>query len=296
VRFEPREATPQQLERIHSADEALRREPAEVERIIEAALAREEVWRYGEAVDLYSRGIRIAPRDYRLLLGRAHRLIRLRRPDEALTDLARAVQLDPYGFNSAYLRGLVYYLTGRFDQAAQEYARCAALAEDPVALELAMRGEAPGDPRHCMLIASDIRTRAAITAWRWRALMRAGRDAEAARVLEWVQPGIVMDEPSADEYEGSLIRPGSNRHYYETLLLYRGFMDGEDLLDREKWGGQWPTVGYGVAVWHLTRSDTARAIALIREIAHSPEWARLGHVAAEADLLRLERRESDPGS
>ena len=47
-------------------------------------------------------------------------------------------------------------------------------------------------------------------------------------------------------------------------------------------------LAYGVAVWRLVEGDRDGAVALLREIVEEPYWARLGHVAAEADLIRLE--------
>ena len=44
----------------------------------------------------------------------------------------------------------------------------------------------------------------------------------------------------------------------------------------------------GIAVWHLVEGNQAKAITLLHEIVDEPFWARLGHVAAEADLIRLE--------
>ncbi len=287
VALEPRPETDEQTERIRRADEALAANPNDIDLTIEAALAREEVWRYDEAVALYTDAMELAPDDYRLYLGRAHRLIRLRRFEQALEDLNRAAELDAYGFNTAYLRGLLYYVTGRFDEAADEYGRCLALSEDEEALALASAGEVPGDPRHCMVVATDDRSRVALTMWMYRALRRAGRDEEAARLLESVPEGLTLsDGPTS--YEASTIKPGSNQHYYQTLLMYRGLLEEEQILDREKLQGQWSTVAYGVAVWHLVEGRREKAVTLLREIVDEPYWARLGHVAAEADLIRLE--------
>ena len=112
VRLDPRPATPEQEERVRRADAALAASPNNVELIFEAAQAREAVWRYNESTALYTRALKLAPNDYRLYLNRAHRIIRLRRFDLAQQDLERSVSLDPYGFNSAYLLGLTYYLAG----------------------------------------------------------------------------------------------------------------------------------------------------------------------------------------
>ncbi len=285
----PLQPSQAQAERIRRADHALSLDPKNVYLILEAAFAREDVWRYAEAVELYGRGLEIAPNDYRLYLGRAHRLIRLRQFDAALDDLDRAVELDPYGFNSAYLSGLAYYLTGRFDAAAEEYGRCTSLARDEAALALAETGRVPGDPRHCMFVATDPQSLVAITAWRYRALRRAGHHEEASHLLDLISEDLSLSEGGLPEYGASIIKPDNNEHYYHLILSYKGLKPERDLLDRERWGAQWSTVAYGTAVWHLVEGDTSRAMQLLREIVAEPYWARLGHVAAETDLIRLRR-------
>jgi tetratricopeptide (TPR) repeat protein len=285
--LDPLPATAAQEETIRRADEALAADPRNVDLIVEAALAREAPWRYRESTALYTRGIEIAPDDYRLYLNRAHRTLRLRSFDWAKADLERARTLDPYGFNTAYLLGFTYYVMGEFGQAADEYGRCMDLAKDRAALALADAGRVPGDPRHCMVIATDNASRVAITAWRYRALRRAGRLGEAATLLNGV-PSTLDLSGAATGYGTSTIKPDlENIHYYETLLFYRGLRTERDILNRQKWAEQWPTVAYGVAVWRLMQGDSWAAQALMREIVNEPYWARFGHVAAEADLVRL---------
>ncbi|HSW29861.1 MAG TPA: hypothetical protein VLH75_10305 [Longimicrobiales bacterium] len=285
--LEPLPATAEQEESIRQADARLAAEPRNVDLIVEAALAREAVWRYRESTELYTIAIEIAPDDYRLHLNRAHRTLRLRLFDWALADLKRAKTLDPYGFNTAYLLGFTHYVRGEFSQAADEYGRCMALAEDQAALALAAAGAVPGDPRTCMQIATDNASRVAITAWRYRALRRAGRLDEAARLLDAVPPDLDLTG-AASGYAASTIKPDlENIHYYETLLFYRGQRTEEQVLDRAKWAEQWSTVAYGVAVWRLIQGDRAGAVALMNEVVAEPYWARFGHVAAEADLVRL---------
>jgi tetratricopeptide (TPR) repeat protein len=273
--------------RIAAADSALAREPDNVDFIVEAGLAREGPWRYNESIALYTRGLRIAPDDYRLWLNRAHRLIRLRAFDLALRDLDRAAELDPRGFNTAYLRALTYYLMGRFDEAAGEYRRCLDLAADTASP--AQTANVPGDPRSCMVIATDPSSRISITAWQYRALRLAGRSDEAAALLATVSDTIRLDPSTSDSYAATTIRPNTNDHYYQTLLYYRGLRTEAELLAMP-WGEQWSTVAYGVAIWHMLEGRRDRALELLREVVRQPYWARLGHVAAEADLIRLGER------
>jgi hypothetical protein len=126
-----------------------------------------------------------------MFLGAGHRRIRLGRFGEALSDLNRSFELDPYGFNTGYLRALTLYLSGRFDVAAGEYERLMELSRDEKALELARKGKVPGDLRHAMLIASDLPARIAFTSWFYRALRRTGRDENAARLFETVEEGLL---------------------------------------------------------------------------------------------------------
>lgn len=280
--FPPLEPDACQADRLRRADARLARTPEDVEAILEAALAREDLWRYAEAIELYDRGMSLAPEDYRMPLGRAHRLLRLRRFDEALSDLNRARELDPDGFNTAYLGALARYLLGDFEAAAGEYRRALSRAYAPGV------GTGRGDPRHLGSLRTDPATRYAFTAWRYRALRRAGNDAEAAALLAEIEDGEAPEAPEPERFRGTIIRPDSNEHYYRTLLFYRGLRSEEAILDRIELGGQWPTVAYGVALWRLLAGDRERAVELYREIVAAPEWARLGHVAAEADLKRLD--------
>jgi tetratricopeptide (TPR) repeat protein len=268
--------------RIRLADEALAGAPDSLPLILEAASAREAVWRYAEAVALYRRAAVGHPQDWRLALGMGHRLIRLRRSGEALAALERSLALDPEGFNAHYLLGLARYVRGDYPGAVEVYQACLDLAE-------AGDAETPdGDPRTCRDVASDPASRVALTSWMYRALRRAGRHDEAARLVAGIPEGMEIPNRSAELYPGSPIPPDDNTHYYLTLMFYRGLLSEEAVLsDPRVSEGQWPTVAYGVAVLHLVEGDTARAVQLLDSIAAQPYWARLGHVAAEADLLQI---------
>jgi len=98
---------------------------------------------------------------------------------------------------------------------------------------------------------------------------------------------LTLSAAPADQYASSIIKPDDNTHYYLLLLFYRGLRTEAELLDRQKFGAQWSTAAYGVAVWHLVEGRRDRGLALLREIVAEPYWARLGHVAAETDLVRL---------
>ena len=282
VPMTPRPATAPEAERIRAADQALAEAPDSLPLLLEAAAAREAVWRYAEAVDLYRRAAVTRPEEWRLPLGMGHRLIRLRRAGEALAALERALALDPEGFNAHYLLGLARYVRADYAGAAEVYQACFDLAEAGGA------ESAEGDPRTCQDVARDEASRVALTSWMYRALRRAGRHDEAARLVASVPEGMEIPNRSDSLYPGSPIPPDDNTHYYLTLMYYRGLMSEEAVLsDPRVSEGQWPTVAYGVAVHLLAEGDTVRAVQLLDSIAAQPYWARLGHVAAEADLLQI---------
>ncbi len=247
--------------------------PNDVERIIATAREMRNAMRYDEEVALYTRALTEAPDDWRLYRFRGHRYLTLRRFEDGLRDLDRARQLAPYDFDVAYHRGLALYLLGRFREAADEYQRCLRQATDRRALRLvgtpAMAGQRP-----CAEIATRDDSRVAITDWAYRSLRRAGRDAEARRLLETIVPGMEVT---------------ANTAYYHTLLARKGVYSRSELLNPTPPSGRFETRAYGAAIDELLDGDRERALFLLRRVAEDPYWAGFGRIAAEADLARLGR-------
>lgn len=245
--------------------------PDDVERIIAAAREMRNAMRYDEEVALYTRALTVAPDDWRLFRFRGHRYLTLRRFEDGLRDLDRARQLAPYDFDVAYHRGLALYLLGRFREAADEYQRCIRQATDRRALGMvgtpAMAGQRP-----CAEIATRDDSRVAITDWAYRSLRRAGRDAEARRLLETIVPGMEVT---------------ANTAYYQTLLARKGLYPRAELLNPTPPSGRFETRAYGSAIDELLDGDRERALFLLRRVAEDPYWAGFGRIAAEADLARM---------
>jgi tetratricopeptide (TPR) repeat protein len=275
--FVAREADEEATAAIAEADAALAGDPENIDLVVAAAQARAGLWQYNEAIEIFTRGMEIDPDDWRLYRHRGHRFISTRRFDWAIDDLERAVELDPYGFNSSYHLGLAYFLSGQFDKAADEYARCLALATDEDAIALAAAGEAPGDPRSCMEIAEDDESRVAVTEWLYRALRRAGRDSEAAALLDSIDEGMAVEE---------------NVSYYDDLLFYKGLRTADEILNPdEPDGNSFATTGFGVANYYIVEGDTEAAMELIHRIVDGDPWNAFGYIAAETELLRMEAEE-----
>lgn len=261
---------------IARADSALLTDPTNIDLFIAAGQARAAVWRYRDAIAVYSRAMRIAPLDPRLYRHRGHRFISVRRFDHAVTDLDRASRLDSLSFDIEYHRGLAHFLRGDFATAANIYARCLARASDERLIALERSGSFGQGYRSCMAIATDDDSRVALSEWLYRALRRAGRDAEAEAILTTIRPDM---------------RVVDNTAYHRTLLVYKGaLMESEVLAAAGRDGTRLETVGYGLANWHLARGDTARARELLEEIVKDPWWPGFGYIAAEVELRRLGAR------
>lgn len=225
--------------------------------------------RYRDAIAIFSEGIQKHPGDPRMYRHRGHRYISTRQLDRAVGDLTRAAELvagrpdevEPDGQPNArsvptstlqsnifYHLGLAHYLRGDFDQALQAYERCMTVSKNP-----------------------DMQV--ATAHWLYMTLRRLGRDADAARVLEPITPGMTIIE---------------NGSYYELLLMYKGAVSAEALLAKAAAGLDRVTLGYGVGNWHLYNGRRPAAAEVFRSIVATDQWPAFGYIAAEADLARLD--------
>ncbi|MGH7475655.1 MAG: tetratricopeptide repeat protein [Longimicrobiales bacterium] len=261
---------------ITAADAALASSPDSVELVLAAGHARSASWRYGAAIELYSRAVELAPGDWRPYRFRGHRYISTRQLPRAVSDLERAAALDTLGFDVAYHLGLAHYLSGEFERAAAVYGRCMRLAESPEALALQQSGSLPADHRTCMAMAADDEDLVAIADWHYRALRRAGRHTDALRLLDRIHEGMRVEE---------------NQAYYDALLFYKGLRTADQIWAADASGANtYETVGYAVGNWHLVEGDTARARAIFEQIVEQGDsWNAFGYIAAEQDVLRLRR-------
>ncbi len=252
------------------AEAELAADPGDPERIIWVGRRTAYLGRYREAIEIYSRGIAAHPGHAALYRHRGHRHITLRQLDAAVADLSRAAELiagtpdrvEPDGLPNArnvptstshsnvwYHLGLAHFLKGDFERAAEAYRECLAFSTNPDMLS-------------------------ATSHWLYMTLRRLGRDQQAERLLEPIEPGMDVIE---------------NRDYFRLLRMYQGHEDPARLLaEAEEAGGVgYATVAYGVGHWHLVRGERARAREIFRRIVDSDApWAAFGYIAAEAELAR----------
>ena len=251
---------------IEKADVALARGPASADLLLAAARARDAVLRFSESIPLYTRGMDDYPADVRFPRFRGHRFISTRKFDFAISDLKRAAEIAPASFDVSYHLALAHYMRGDYNHAAREYQRCLSMAALPK--PAFMRGM-PGDWRPCFAMDDD--TRVAVTEWAWRALRRAAKPEEAAKLLSGIVPQMAVKE---------------NQSYFRTLLLYKGLQTEAQALAAPLDGNAAPTIGYGVGLWHWLEGRREQACQAWERVASDANWAAFGFIAAETDLAR----------
>ena len=233
---------------LEEAARAVEVDPSNVEAIIGYGRALAGLWRYHEAIEVYSRGIEAHPDVAMLYRHRGHRYISIRNFEKAASDLAKAAVLNDRDFDIWYHLGLAHYLRGEFDKARSAY-------------------------KSCLRVAADDDSKIAVSNWLYATLRRLDRKEDAARVLDGISEGMKVEE---------------NTSYLNLLLFFKGLKTEEDILnsaaDSELDAA---TVGYGVGCWHLYSGQKDKARALFEEIVEGRYWPAFGFVAAEAELARM---------
>jgi tetratricopeptide (TPR) repeat protein len=144
---------------VARAQAALDADPRNVDLIIALGVAQSGVRLFREAIETFTRGIGIAPNNAMLYRWRGHRYLSVREFDRALADLTRGLALDSLNYGVLYHLGIVRFVGGEFDLAADAFRRAQPLAPEA--------GELAGS-----------------TDWLWMSLSRAGRYAEAKAMLD----------------------------------------------------------------------------------------------------------------
>lgn len=223
---------------------------------------------FSAAIDIFSRGIEIHPESYRLLRHRGHRYITTRRLDLAEADLRRAADLaanapdaiEPDGIPNAastpkstdksnidYHLGLVLYLQGKYAEADRVFARREGIASY----------------NDDMLVST--------THWRYHCLRRSGNAAEAAALLEHINPSLNVTE---------------NQTYFQLCLYYKGLVPESDLLPADAAAKLNGGAAYGIAAKRAEDGDAPGSTQLLNRIVAETDWIGFGHIAAESDLAR----------
>ena len=205
--------------------------------------------RHTDAIASCTDALQLNPEFAAALLDRGHFLINARQVERAVPDLTRARALNADDYGVAYHLALAHYILGNYQTAADEYPNCVANAKTDD-------------------------NRMACSAWQYVALLRAGRTAEAAKVLERATPDATVQSSVA---------------YLDRLLLFKGVKsEGEVAKLMEKDNLQLATVAYGVGVWHLLNGRQASAREYFEKATSPPaQQSGFGSVAAYYELRRM---------
>jgi tetratricopeptide (TPR) repeat protein len=203
------------------------------------------LWRYHEAIVVYTKGIEEYP-DYAMLYRhRGHRYISIRDFDKAIADLEKAAELNNKNFDIWYHLGLAFYLKGNFEKALYPYQECLKCAEDDD-------------------------SKIAISNWLCIALHRLGKKDKADEILQGITEGMKVVE---------------NQAYYNLLFFYKGIKKEEELSRlAEASDLDMSTIGYGIGCWYLYNGSEQKAKNYFEKIVEGKYWPAFGFIAAEAEL------------
>jgi tetratricopeptide (TPR) repeat protein len=254
---------------LAQAEKTLAANPKDAEAIIWVGRRLGYLWRYNDAIAMFTKGIELYPNNPKFYRHRAHRYITVRQFAKAQADFEKAAQLikgqpdeiEPDGapnaagkprstlqFNIWYHLGLSYYLQGNYAKAYDAYVEC-------------------------MKVSNNDDSVAATSDWMWMTLMRLNRKADAAKVLERITPKMDILE---------------NGSYHRRLLMYKGLDKPEALLDTNKADDTTiATQGYGVGNYYFVTGNTAKAREVFQKVTSGGGWNAFGFIAAEADLQRI---------
>ena len=143
---------------VARAERALAADPRNIDLFIRLGIAQSGPRQMREAVQTFTRALAIAPNNPMLYRWRGHRRISIRDFDGAMADLTRGYGLDSTNYGILYHLGVLRFVRGDFNAAADAFARAQPRAPDA--------GELAGS-----------------VDWWWMSLQRAGRSAEADAML-----------------------------------------------------------------------------------------------------------------
>lgn len=150
-----------------------------------------------------------------------------------------------------YHYGLAFYMKGDFERSAKEYG---------VGVEKSI----------------DDDMRVAATDWIYMSYRRAGRHAEAQKLLDALPTQMNVLEDS----------------YYRRILMYKGVLAPEALLEEATADAtSLVTQGYGLGNWYLYNGREDEAVEILEKVVAAGVTNAFGHIAAEIDLAKLKGRD-----
>ncbi len=83
-----------------------------------------------------------------------------------------------------------------------------------------------------------------------------------------------------------------NHYYHKIMLMYKGEISPEELLELASEEGDLANaaIGYAVGNWYFYNGKKEKAKTIFEEVVSLDNWATFGYIAAEADLKRIEKK------
>ena len=232
---------------VARAKQLLAADPKNVDLIIKLGLAQSAIREYREAIETFTAGMKVDPKNALLYRWRGHRYISIGAFDKALADLERGNRLDTTNYDIWYHLGVAHYERGEFAASSDAFMHAVAHAPNP--------NEVAG-----------------ATDWLWMSSMRARRPAEAAKALAAITDSLKVTTATA---------------YWQRLKVYRGVIKPEEALTAADTAAvQVATISYGVGNWYLVRGDRAAARNWFKRAVESRGWPGFAFLAAERELAR----------
>ncbi len=225
--------------------------------------------KYKEAIDIYTKGIKLNPNNARFYRHRGHRYITLRCFDNAIADLKKAVEIvreqvdeiEEDGIPNArnfptstlhtniyYHLGLAYYLKGENRQALLAWEKCLDISDN-----------------------DDMKV--ATLNWLNLVLRKMGRQKDAENHLEEIRNDMEIIE---------------NYDYYDILVMYKSGKD-DKLLERTKNQETLSnaTMDYALGSYYQLKGNKQKAKEIFEKVVAGSQWSSFGFMAAEAELAKM---------
>jgi Flp pilus assembly protein TadD len=205
--------------------------------------------RHSEAIPACTESLRLSPNNSEALRDRGHYYLNLGKVDLGMADLEKAESLVKDDRVIYYHLGLAHYLKGDFAAAAKAYEGCLANSGDDA-------------------------TKIECSAWLYPSLRRAGREADAKKLLDSIQVTSL---------------PGHPGNYLDRILLFKGLKTEDEVAKTMPFedGLSESTVGYSIGLWHLLSGRRDRARAYFEKAVATNYTISWGYRASEAELKRM---------
>ena len=205
--------------------------------------------RHVEAIPACTESLRLKPNNSEALRDRGHYYLNQGKIDLGMADLKKAASAKKDDRGIYYHLGLAYYLKGDFANAAKAY-------------------------EGCLVNSNDDATKVECSAWLYPSMRRAGREADAKKLLDSIQTTSL---------------PGHPGNYLDRILLFKGLKTEDEVAKTMpvEDGLSESTVGYGIGLWHLLNGRRDRAREYFEKAVATDYTVSWGYRASEAELKRM---------